>query len=107
MRMLRLILAVLISLGVAVGPATAAMPHAAQTAMSMEVVSDAPADDCTCCDVTHKCAMSSCIVTCHVAPALVLAQLALPAPLPFVHPAARVVPLATVAWRPEPPPPRS
>ncbi len=105
MRTIRLVIAALFAVNLAIVPVSAAMAmfHGAKAQMSMS----SSMDDCPCCNAAKKCATDLCQFKCFNTPAISVHGVPLVRPLPEP-----LVAGATTAWSPftlgpEPPPPRS
>lgn len=109
MRILRLIFAGLISIGLVLSPVAAANAMASVPTTLMgeagSAAKSSPDKSCPCCDMASKCVAATCAATC--------AQLAAPEPVLQVPLIGHVVLTAMVApmrqglaWQPPTPPPR-
>src|SRR5581483_5131523 len=80
MRIVRSILAALLTLSLVVVPVAASASvatHATKAEMSMS----APGDDCPCCNADHKCPSDICAFKCATGPALFVARVVTQQPL--------------------------
>jgi hypothetical protein len=105
MRFIRVVIAVLLAVSLAILPVSSAMAamHAGNPEMSMS----APDSDCACCNAAHKCATDICTLKCYNSAALyVEGQLLVgPLPQPLIDMASPA--MSPFSQRPDPPPPRS
>lgn len=104
MRILRLIIAVLLTASLAVSPALASVGamHAAHTEMSMGA-----SDDCPCCDPADMSATDACKLMCYQVPALPVEGTAVMKSVRQWFIAAGLGTLSPFSVAPDPPPPRS
>jgi len=105
MRVIRFVIAALLTMSLAVLPASAgmAMSHSAMAEMS----AGASGHDCPCCNAAHECASDQCMLKCFSVSAIGIDVSPLVAPLPAPFAAAAMTTLVAFSARPDPPPPRS
>ena len=105
MRVIRFVIAALLTMSLAVLPMSAGMAMS-RTAMA-EMSTGASGHDCPCCNAAHKCAPDQCMLKCFSVSAIALDVSPLVAPLPAPFAAATMTTLVAFSARPDPPPPRS
>ena len=105
MRTVRLIIAALLAMSLAILPVSAGMAamQAADTKMSMS----ASGDSCPCCDTANKCASDICMVKCFNAAALLVDVQPLAESLLKRFVGTGLTAMSPFAPQPDPPPPRS
>jgi hypothetical protein len=105
MRTVRLVIAALLAMSLAILPVWAGMAamHAAKTEMSMS----ASGVSCPCCDTANKCASDICMVKCFNAAALLVEGQPFEESLLKLFVGTGLTAMSPFAPQPDPPPPRS
>lgn len=107
MRMIRWLIAALLTMSLAVSPIAAgaakSMSHMTQSQTNIATT----AEKCPCCNTMHQCNPETCQLACHSLPGIAVEGPQPPNMGPEGLPLVRSVKLRSSAPRPEPPPPRS